>query len=120
MFKGVLELRDFVRPLGAITAVDHYNVKDKILDSLNIHSNILQIDAHGHLELVKSTIVPLQSIAGRNLKGHLLLPNTVRHVVPFISLQLYCNPCMYWLVVPSFIILSIERIPEHNRNKGNL
>lgn len=39
------------------------------------------------------------------LKGHNLSPHTMRYSLPSFLLQIYSNPCMYWLHQPAFYVL---------------
>lgn len=39
------------------------------------------------------------------LKGHNLSPHTMQYSLPLFLLQIYSNPCMYWLHQPAFYVL---------------
>lgn len=106
--------------LGALVAVDEHNTKAKILDSLNIHSNILQAPIQGSIELSKPEILNLQVDDATKLKGHKLSPNTIRNSVPAFSLQCYSNPCLYWLAKPAFIILAAKVLTNTSITLGSL
>lgn len=95
-----------MRKLGALVAVESNHVKIQVLDSLNIHGNILSAPIHGNIELIKPEILNLQIEDAKKLKGHKLSMNTIRNSVPAFSLQLYSNPCLYWLARPAFTILA--------------
>lgn len=115
---GVLELATHLQRFGALVTIESHNVKAKILDSLQIHSNILQLSEHGYVELMRPMIYNLHAIGGGRLKGYKLATDTVRCAVPMFSLQLYCNPCMHWLVIPAFVILAAKVLCDTDLNKG--
>lgn len=119
-------LADILRKLGALVAVESHNTKIQILDSLNCHGNILSAPIHGNIELIKPEILNLQIEDGNKLKGHKLSMNTIRNSVPAFTLQLYSNPCLYWLARPAFTILAalvldsaLTNITEGNLSKIN-
>lgn len=82
-----------------------------ITDSLNIHSNILKFTSdklNASLELVFEKAVVTNDATAVNLsklKGHNLAAHTMRYSFPSILLQIYCNPCLYWLHRPAFFVL---------------
>lgn len=79
----------------------------------------MQLSNHGYVELMRPMIYNLHAIGGGRLKGYKLASDTVRCAVPMFSLQLYCNPCMHWLVIPAFVILAAKVLCDTNLTKGN-
>lgn len=118
-FSGVHLLDDVLKKLGALVAVEKHNTKLKILDALQIHGHILHAPIYGNIELVKPDISNLQNDDARKLKGHKLSMNTIRNSVPAFSLQIYSNPCLYWLAKPAFIILAAKLLRDTHIAKGN-
>lgn len=109
MIAGVLQLASFLKSLGALVAVHEHNITPTILDSLVIHSNILHAPITGPIEMLNPEILNLPKENGRhNLKGHQLAANTIRNAVSAFSLQIYSNPCLFWLVRPAFVLLAVE------------
>ncbi|KAG4074295.1 hypothetical protein HA402_008704 [Bradysia odoriphaga] len=109
---GVLLLSTHLRALGALVSVEHTNIKSKILDSLDVHKNILQLSIDGKVTLMKPVIANVQTINPTKLKAHNLSTNTLRNSVPAFSLQIYCNPCMRWLIQPAFVLLVVRSMNE--------
>lgn len=61
--------------------------------------------------MLNPEILNLPKENGRhNLKGHQLAANTIRNAVAAFSLQIYSNPCLFWLVRPAFVLLAAEMI----------
>lgn len=83
-----------------------------IIDALNIHSNILKFssnDENATLELVfgpRITTSTIKQTDPSKLKGHALLSHTMYKCLPSILLQIYSNPCLYWLHQPAFYVLT--------------
>lgn len=102
-----------MKGLGALVAVESHNTTSKILDSLAIHDNILSSPITGNIELSKPEIFNLQIDDATKLKGYTLSANTIRNSVPAFSLQIYSNPCLYWLAKPAFTLLA-ARMLKHN------
>lgn len=108
---GVLQLANLLKSLGALVAVHNHNTTAAILDSLAIHSNILHAPITGPIEMLNPEILNLPQDGGRHkLKGHQLAANTIRNAVAAFSLQIYSNPCLFWLVRPAFVLLAVEAI----------
>ena len=82
---------------------------------MNIHDNILKLPIRGPIELAKPEIVNLnvEKPGSPKLKGHSLSPNTIRNSVPSFSLQLYSNPCMFWLAQPAIILLAAKYLDKN-------
>lgn len=82
------------------------NIEQDVSDSLSIHSNIVVFGESKHLQLVAGKIIAEQSCNLKKLKGHNLSTRTMRFSMPAILLQIYANPCLYWLHEPAFYVLS--------------
>lgn len=80
-----------------------------IVDSLSIHANVLDFasnDKNSSLQLAAGKLVSnTKSVNLKMLKGHNLSARTMKRCVPSILLQIYANPCMYWLHQPAFYVL---------------
>lgn len=104
-------LAHFLKELGALVAtyLNGNNIESKILESLNVHSNIVQLSKSNekYLKLVKGgTVSSTKRCDVQKLKGHDLTQKTMRSSIPSIVLQLYCNPCMFWLHQPAFFVMA--------------
>lgn len=79
-----------------------------LTDSLEIHSNVLKFpsnDTNASLELVFGKQTVATNVNPAKLKGHNLSAHTMRNTLPAFLLQLYTNPCLYWLHQPAFYVL---------------
>lgn len=110
---GVLQLSAFLKSLGALVAVYEHNTTAAILDALVIHANILHAPVSGAIEMLNAEILnlPQEVDEGRHrLKGHQLCANTIRNAVAAFSLQIYSNPCLFWLVRSAFVLLAVDEV----------
>lgn len=104
--KRVLELIDFFEAFGAIVAIDKANLDKDIRETISIHHNILEVKgSNSNIQMIKSN-VDLGNVNAAKLKGARLSNEVMNIAVPTFSLQLYCNPTLYWLAQPSFLVLS--------------
>lgn len=117
-FAGVMLLSTHLKALGALVSAEKSNIKSKILDALDVHKNILQLSVDGKITLMKPVIANVQTINVTKLKGHNLSTNTLRNSVPAFSLQIYCNPCLRWLVQPAFVLLVVRSMNEKCFSSG--
>lgn len=102
--------------LGAHVATDLNCIKPEIMETIEIHSNILHFK-QARLEL---TQVPAQQLAQeidlKHLKAHTLSPRTMAVAVPSMTLQLYINPCLFWLARPGYLIVAALQLQKENSN----
>lgn len=117
-FAGTNLLATHLTALGALVSVEQTNIKSKILDALDVHKNILQLSVDGKITLMKPVIANVQTINVTKLKGHNLSTNTLRNSVPAFSLQIYCNPCLRWLIQPAFVLLVVKSMKEKRLSSG--
>lgn len=85
---------------------------------MDVHKNILQLSVDGKVTLMKPVIANVQTINVTKLKGHNLSTNTLRNSVPAFSLQIYCNPCLRWLIQPAFVLLVVKSMNEQCFSSG--
>lgn len=111
-------LSTHLKALGALVSAENTNIKSKILDALDVHKNILQLSVDGKITLMKPVIANVQTINVTKLKGHNLSTNTLRNSVPAFSLQIYCNPCLRWLIQPAFVLLVVKSMNEKCFSSG--
>ncbi|XP_031637359.1 dihydroxyacetone phosphate acyltransferase [Contarinia nasturtii] len=106
---GIGLLVNFLKKFEVLLALEIPSKSDSdITDSLEIHANVLQFkskEANAPLSLVFGPIVASSNIDPSNLKGHSLSPHTMQNTLPSFLLQIYANPCMYWLHQPAFYVL---------------
>lgn len=102
----ILELVKFFEGLGAIVSVDTKNLDKDIRDTICVHPNILEVTgSNSNIRMIRP-IVDLSNINAAKLKGTRLSNEVMSVAVPAFSLQLYCNPTLYWLAQPAFFVLA--------------
>lgn len=105
---GVCLLNNFLRKLNALLSNEiPLKTTTDILESMSIHSNVMEFSkADGNLDLIFGPpIAAVKNVDLSKLKGHNLLPHTMRNSLPSFLLQIYANPCLYWLHQPAFYVL---------------
>ncbi|KAG5682236.1 hypothetical protein PVAND_011601 [Polypedilum vanderplanki] len=97
----------FFEVLGAIVAIDDTNLIKSIHEAMQIHDNILEIVGEKSIRLKKANTLATRQNNGLKLKGHWLCKEMMDIAVPVFSLQLYCNPTMFWLSQPAIFVFSL-------------
>lgn len=104
--RGILHLRRIFEQLGAHVSTTPGSIKSDIIDAVEIHSNILHF-VNARLQFTPMAAKQLaDKIDVRRLKAHALCPQTMAVAVPMLALQLYVNPCMFWLARPAYLLLA--------------
>lgn len=104
--RKINELVELFEDLGAIVGVDLPHLSRDIEESISIHSNIVEVTgSNSNVKLIKPN-VKLGEMNTTKLKGARLTNEIMNVAVPAFSLQLYCNPTLYWLAQPAFFVLS--------------
>lgn len=99
MKNRILKVIEIFEGLGAIVSVKDKNLITEIESAINIHSNIIMINSKQVIELIK---------ANTSSHNNLLSPQIMNVAIPVFSLQLYCNPTLFWLAEPAFFVLCIN------------
>ncbi|XP_067646131.1 dihydroxyacetone phosphate acyltransferase isoform X2 [Eurosta solidaginis] len=116
---GITELKCMFEELGAHVATDQNRLKNEIIETVEIHSNILHFH-NGQLQFTQVAAAQLaQEIDIKRLKAHALLPQTMAVAVPTLALQLYINPCMFWLARPTYLILAALQLQKDQEIGAN-
>lgn len=104
---GIGMLVNFLKKFDALLSCEIPSANDSnITDSLEIHSNILKF-SDGCLQLIFGPrIANTTNVDPKKLKGHALLASTMQRSLPSILLQIYANPCLFWLHQPAFYVLT--------------
>ncbi|KAH8304912.1 hypothetical protein KR018_004646, partial [Drosophila ironensis] len=104
--RGVLHLKRIFEQLGAHVSTRPGSIKPDIIDAVEIHSNIVYF-ASARLQFTPMAAKQLATqIDVKRLKAHALSPQTMAVAVPMLALQLYVNPCMFWLARPAYLLLA--------------
>ncbi|KAH8243102.1 hypothetical protein KR032_004601 [Drosophila birchii] len=104
--RGVLHLKRIFEQLGAHVSTRPGSIKADIIDAVEIHSNILHF-VSARLQFTPMAAKQLaDKIDVKRLKAHALCPQTMAVAVPMLALQLYVNPCMFWLARPAYLLLA--------------
>lgn len=106
--RRLLELAELFESLGAIVALDIGNINKDIRDTFSVHNNILEVaGSNSNIKLIRSNVdLDVGPINAAKLKGTKLSNEVMNIAVPTFSLQLYCNPTLYWLAQPAFFVLA--------------
>lgn len=105
--ENVLKLSRFFEQLGAVVALDGSDPDGNIRETINLHDNILEIvGGNSKIQLKRISTETTRSTNGAKLKGHWLCKEVMDIVVPVFSIQLYCNPTIYWLSKPALFVIS--------------
>ncbi|XP_061387625.1 dihydroxyacetone phosphate acyltransferase [Musca vetustissima] len=119
--RGIILLKDMFEKLGAHVATNVNSIKPEIIETVEIHSNIIHLK-QGRLEFSQVPVELLaQEIDVSRLKAHALSPRTMAVAVPSMALQLYMNPCLFWLARPGYLIMAALHLEEEQQksNKQN-
>ncbi|XP_002056467.4 dihydroxyacetone phosphate acyltransferase [Drosophila virilis] len=112
---AILHLKRIFEQLGAHVSTSTNSIKVDVIDTVEIHSNILQFRA-GRLQFTPLAAEQLAAqIDVRRLKAHALCPQTMAVAVPMLALQLYINPCMFWLARPAYLLLAALKEEQRQR-----
>lgn len=122
----VAQLARLLGDLGALVAVDATgDPLAAVAEALRVHGNLFGVpttaDDEGHadgepLELLRPELptVTATAASARSLRAHQLAVGTLRNAVPVLTLQIYANPCMFWLAPPAFVLLAVRTlVAEH-------
>ncbi|XP_058978551.1 dihydroxyacetone phosphate acyltransferase-like [Musca domestica] len=113
--RGIIMLKDMFEKLGAHVATDVNCIKPEIIETVEIHSNIVHFK-QGRLEFTQVPVELLaQEIDISRLKAHALSPRTMAVAVPSMALQLYMNPCLFWLARPGYLIMAALQLEEQQQ-----
>lgn len=104
--KEIVQMMKLFESLGAIVSVNPQNLTKDIYETLGVHNNILEIH-QTNIRLIKSNVQIAKNTDGMKLKGRLLSKECMDIAIPVFSLQLYCNPSLFWLCQPAFSVLSL-------------
>ncbi|XP_055904777.1 dihydroxyacetone phosphate acyltransferase [Eupeodes corollae] len=107
--RDVVLLKTLFEKLGAHVATNNNAIKPEIIKTVEIHSNVVTFEK-ANLKYTPSTGVDMKNIELKKLKGHMLAQNTMTIAVPALHIQLYINPCMFWLAKPSFVVLAAMKL----------
>lgn len=114
--QSILHLKRIFEQLGAHVSTSANSIKPDIIDAVEIHGNILQFRV-GRLQFSPLAVDQLAAkIDVKRLKAHALSPDTMAVAVPMLALQLYVNPCMFWLARPAYLLLAA--LKEQRRQKN--
>ncbi|XP_023296585.2 dihydroxyacetone phosphate acyltransferase [Lucilia cuprina] len=118
--RGIVLLKEMFEDLGAHVATDVNCIKPEIMETVEIHSNILHFK-QARLEVTQVPASQLaQEIDLKRLKAHSLSPRTMAVAVPSLTLQLYINPCLFWLARPGYVIIAALQLEKEQSTNVSL
>lgn len=112
---GVCLLTNFLRKFNVLLSSEiPLETASDIRNSVAIHSNLMKFSkSDGNLHLVYGPPIASNNGDRTKLKGHDLLPHTMRYSLPSFLLQIYANPCLFWLHQPAIYVL-LQRLKTPN------
>jgi glyceronephosphate O-acyltransferase len=113
----VLAVAELFDDLGAIVSLNHNDLSQDMNNALKIHTNILELggSSNAYLKLIKAKTTSTRNET--KVKGHMLCTQVMDISVPVFSLQIYCNPTLFWLAEPAFFVLCLKGIDELTENE---
>lgn len=107
MKRKILMLAELFEALGAIVNTTRDNLTQDILSTIAVHDNILEVKGKNSIFKLKKTKTDIARASKDNVKvkGHYMCSQVMDIAVPVFSLQLYCNPTLFWLAEPAFFVL---------------
>jgi glyceronephosphate O-acyltransferase len=107
--RKIFLLIELFEEFGAIVAFNPHNLEDEINNTVSIHENILEISNNkSSIQLLKANTERVnRQNENTKLKGHWMSKEIMDIAVPVFSLQLYCNPTIFWLNQSAFFVLSL-------------
>ncbi|XP_023175909.2 dihydroxyacetone phosphate acyltransferase [Drosophila hydei] len=118
--RGILHLKRIFEKLGAHVSTSTNSIKADVIDAIEIHSNILQF----RVAKLQFTPVAAEQLAAqidvKRLKAHALCPQTMAVAVPMLALQLYINPCLFWLARPAYLLLAALKEQRRQQQLDNM
>lgn len=104
-------LKSILAMCGAVVDFDY--ARKNIKAALDVHKNLIHMDADSNITLVQNAIV-LSGLkeSKAKLKGHDLSENTMTVAVPFVMLQIYVNPTLHYLINHSMVVAIITNASE--------
>ncbi|XP_054747510.1 dihydroxyacetone phosphate acyltransferase [Anastrepha obliqua] len=118
--RGITKLKYLFEELGAHVATDLNRLKIEIIETVEIHANIVHFH-NARLQFTQVAAAQLaQDIDTKRLKAHALLPQTMAVAVPALTLQLYINPCMFWLARPAYLLLAALHLQREQQKQKDV
>ena len=99
-------LRNIIEIFGA--TVSAKNMLEDVCIAINIHKSIVGVDDN-QVVYVKQHDVISDEINASKLKGHRLSAKTMSSAVPYVWLQLYINPTLFYFTSPALITIIVKR-----------
>lgn len=118
LVEDVVQLRIFIKQLD--TSLTKEILSDQIetlklhaIETIQIHSNTFVLRGDGKVQQINVSMESLsREIDTRKMKAHSLQPLTMAIAMPSVSLQLYINPCLFWLVRPAYLIFAALKLQK--------
>lgn len=105
LFDEITWYQELLEIQGATTDVT--DLKRNILESLNVHTNLVRLNGDGEINLFVEKIA-LGNFNKKLLKGYNLSEETMTRAVPFVMLQVYVNPVLHFVLNPMLLALAVN------------
>lgn len=117
LFDDIIWYKTVLEAQGAKTNLT--DVKRNVLESLDVHKNLVTLSANGEITLCIERII-LDAFNTKLLKGHNLSEATMTRAVPFVMLQVYVNPVLHFLLNPILLAFAFKQEKKGTYNRGRL
>ncbi|KAL3286293.1 hypothetical protein HHI36_000802 [Cryptolaemus montrouzieri] len=105
----VMQLKAVLEQYGAHIWITDFD--DDFRETLLVHKNLLHVTGDGKIDVVKNKI-DLTNLNVSKLKAYRLSEKVLTYSVPFITLCIYANPVLHYLVDTSIILAVLKVIPQ--------
>ncbi|KAL1493758.1 hypothetical protein ABEB36_009452 [Hypothenemus hampei] len=102
-------LRNVLRLWGA--PIFERDIEETVLETLMVHKGLVTTDENQTIGLITNKITTGKLNADK-LKAHALSENTISYSVPFITLQIYANPVLHYLVDGALVVIILRSVGE--------
>ncbi|XP_017773571.1 PREDICTED: dihydroxyacetone phosphate acyltransferase [Nicrophorus vespilloides] len=111
----VMWIRNILDKFGALSNLKY--PRENIMDALDVHKNLVQMDDESNITLVQDSVILAD---GTKFKAHALSDATMTLAVPFVMLQIYVNPVLYYTINQSILVTIIKNYETHLVSKDRL
>lgn len=112
--KEIHWLKNVMESFGAFIQAE---VDEKGLEeAFVVHKNLITLNTKKHIQLVNGSVNQGQ-INPKKWKAHVLSDETMTKSVPFIMLQIYINPILYYVVDGAILVTILSRKNKLTKGK---
>ncbi|XP_075221478.1 dihydroxyacetone phosphate acyltransferase [Lycorma delicatula] len=120
--KDVVWLSAVLKTQGAVVQpISHGTAVSVLMESIKVHQSLIRVSASGTISLVKLNNDKCKTLDPQTLRGHKLSTDMMNLAVPMLTLQLYVNPCLHFLINSAIITVIMQQVGANSHiNKNSL